>query len=111
MLVDGIPISEYNVKWLRSQIGLVSQEPVLFGVSIAENISYGRENVSTEDIMDAARKANAHDFIVKFPKVKFNRPVFLDKTAVQIDDGWFCDGKGPLWKHVLKSVHLHFHFV
>lgn len=70
VLIDNISLSEYNIKWLRNQIGLVSQEPVLFGVSIAENILYGSENASMEDVVNASRKANAHDFIIKFPKVK-----------------------------------------
>lgn len=68
VLIDNISLSEYNIKWLRNQIGLVSQEPVLFGVSIAENILYGSENASMEDVVNASRKANAHDFIIKFPK-------------------------------------------
>lgn len=70
--VDGIPLTELNVRWLRSRIGLVSQEPVLFGVSIAENISYGRENVSYEEIEEAAKQANAHDFIMALPQVNAN---------------------------------------
>lgn len=70
VLIDNIPISEYNIKWLRRQIGLVSQEPVLFGMSIADNIALGRENVSREEVVEAAKQANAHDFIQRFPKVR-----------------------------------------
>lgn len=58
---------ELNLKWLRSNIGVVSQEPVLFDTSIAENIRYGNENVHLDDIKKAARDANAHDFISKLP--------------------------------------------
>ncbi|XKL66217.1 hypothetical protein PGB90_009637 [Kerria lacca] len=65
--IDDIPVSEFNVNWLRNQIGLVSQEPVLFGVSIKENISYGRENVTEYEVEEAAKQANAHDFITKLP--------------------------------------------
>ena len=57
------------MKWLRRNIGLVSQEPVLFGTTIAENIQYGRDGVTQQDIENAARNANAHDFIMKLPKV------------------------------------------
>lgn len=67
--IDNISLSELNVHWLRNQIGLVSQEPILFGVSIADNIKYGREDVNYLEIVEAAKQANAHDFIMKLPKV------------------------------------------
>jgi ABC-type multidrug transport system fused ATPase/permease subunit len=47
----------------------VSQEPVLFQLTIAENIAYGKEKISMEEIMDAATKANIHQFIVSLPQV------------------------------------------
>ena len=56
-----------NISWLRNQIGVVSQEPVLFNVSIAENISYGKEDATMEEIKMAAKFANAHDFISELP--------------------------------------------
>jgi ATP-binding cassette subfamily B (MDR/TAP) protein 1 len=62
-------IRELNVKWLRQQIGVVSQEPVLFDTTIAENIRYGHEGVTTDDIIHACKEANAHDFVTKLPKV------------------------------------------
>ena len=65
--IDGYEINSLNLKWLRSQIGVVSQEPVLFDTTVAENIRYGREDASMEDIQEAAKKANAHDFISKLP--------------------------------------------
>ena len=67
VLIGGVNVKELNLKWLRSQIGVVSQEPVLFDTTIAENIRYGREDVTTEEIIDAAKKANAHDFITSLP--------------------------------------------
>lgn len=70
--IDDTPINELNVNWWRKQIGLVSQEPVLFGVSIAENIRYGRENVSFWEIIDAAKNSNAHEFITRLPMVCLN---------------------------------------
>ena len=57
------------MKWLREHIGIVSQEPVLFGTTIFENIRYGREDATKDDIENAARMANAHDFIMKLPDV------------------------------------------
>ena len=60
-----------NIKWLRAQMGLVSQEPVLFGCSIAENIAYGDNSraVSMTEIEAAAQAANVHSFINSLPKV------------------------------------------
>uniref|UniRef100_A0A673FKD3 ATP-binding cassette sub-family B member 10, mitochondrial n=1 Tax=Sinocyclocheilus rhinocerous TaxID=307959 RepID=A0A673FKD3_9TELE len=69
--VDGWDIRDLNPYWLRSHIGTVSQEPVLFSCSIAENIAYGAADpsrVTVEDIYRAAQIANAHDFIQEFPK-------------------------------------------
>lgn len=62
--LDGRDIKELNLKWLRQQIGLVSQEPVLFSGSISENIAYGKENATQEEIESAAQAANAHNFIM-----------------------------------------------
>ena len=69
IFIDGTDIKELNVKWLREHIGIVSQEPVLFGTTIFENIRYGREDATKDDIENAARMANAHDFIMKLPDV------------------------------------------
>ncbi|XP_037946899.1 multidrug resistance protein homolog 49-like [Teleopsis dalmanni] len=65
--LDGINIKDLNVSWLRSQIGVVGQEPVLFATTIEENIRYGTVSASVEDIQKAARMANCHDFISKLP--------------------------------------------
>lgn len=62
--LDGIEISNLQLKWLRQQMGLVSQEPVLFNVSIRANIAYGKAgNVTEAEIVAAAKLANAHNFI------------------------------------------------
>ncbi|CAF1373441.1 unnamed protein product [Rotaria sordida] len=68
LLLDGVDIRQLNLHWVRSQIGLVSQEPILFDLTIAENITYGLENVSMEDIVNAARRANIHQFIEQLPQ-------------------------------------------
>ena len=65
--VDGKDIKNLNLKWLRRNIGVVSQEPVLFNTTIAENIRFGREDATMEDIERAAKNANAYDFISQFP--------------------------------------------
>nr|XP_054768939.1 ATP-dependent translocase ABCB1-like [Lytechinus pictus] len=66
--IDGNEITEINLRWLRENIGVVSQEPILFNCSIEINISYGRDGVTKEEIIQAAKMANAHDFISKLPK-------------------------------------------
>ncbi|XP_060756248.1 ATP-binding cassette, sub-family B (MDR/TAP), member 4 [Neoarius graeffei] len=65
--IDGHDIRTLNVRRLREMIGVVSQEPVLFATTIAENIRYGREDVTQEEIERATREANAYDFIMKLP--------------------------------------------
>ena len=67
--IDGIDIRQLNVKWMRNQIGVVSQEPVLFAKTITENIRYGRDGITQEDIEKAAIDANAHGFISQLPDV------------------------------------------
>ncbi|XP_036965463.1 bile salt export pump isoform X2 [Acanthopagrus latus] len=69
VLIDGRPSHRVNVPFLRSQIGIVSQEPVLFDCSIAENIQYGvnTRSVSMEEIVEAAKKAYLHDFVMTLP--------------------------------------------
>ena len=71
MTLDGIEIKDYNVTFLRDSIGIVSQEPVLFNASIKQNIIYGirrGQAIPThQEIEDACRMSNAHDFISKLP--------------------------------------------
>ncbi|CAN0176191.1 unnamed protein product, partial [Ectocarpus fasciculatus] len=66
--LDGVDIATLNPSWLRRQIGVVDQEPVLFAGSIADNIRYGVPSATDEQVEAAARQANAHDFIMDFPK-------------------------------------------
>ncbi|KAL6504960.1 ATP-binding cassette, sub-B (MDR TAP), member 4 [Orobanche gracilis] len=68
VLIDGINLKEFQLKWIRSKIGLVSQEPVLFTASIKDNIAYGKDNATEEEIRGAAELANASRFIDKLPE-------------------------------------------
>jgi ATP-binding cassette subfamily B (MDR/TAP) protein 1 len=68
--LDDTDIKTLNVGWLRSQIGVVGQEPVLFDATIEENIRHGKPGATVEEIQTAAREAQAHDFIMKLPKVQ-----------------------------------------
>lgn len=63
---QGIDLKDISVKWLRDQIGLVSQQPVLFDCSVEENIKYAAPDATHEEVVIAAKKANAHDFITGF---------------------------------------------
>ncbi|MFD1335962.1 ABC transporter ATP-binding protein [Oceanobacillus iheyensis] len=67
VLLDGQPVSDYKLKTLRSQIGFVLQEPFLFSTTIRENISYGNPGVTEDQIVQAAKMAQAHDFIMELP--------------------------------------------
>ncbi|KAI3930348.1 hypothetical protein MKW92_019168 [Papaver armeniacum] len=67
--LDGIELQKFQLRWLRQQMGLVSQEPVLFNGTIRENIAYGKEGSATEaEILEAAKQANAHNFISALQK-------------------------------------------
>lgn len=71
VLLDGEDLKNYNLQWLRSQIGVVSQEPVLFNMTIRQNLLMGvsdPDSVSEEDIIAACKKANCHSFISQLPQ-------------------------------------------
>ncbi|XP_073222629.1 ABC transporter B family member 1-like, partial [Cicer arietinum] len=68
VMLDGHDIKTLKLKWLRQQIGLVSQEPALFATTIRENILLGRPDANQVEIEEAARVANAHSFIIKLPE-------------------------------------------
>lgn len=65
--IDGNDVRKLTLESLRSQIGLVSQDVYLFGGSIKDNIAYGKPNATMDEIVDAAQKANIHDFIMELP--------------------------------------------
>ncbi|XP_018541648.1 ATP-binding cassette, sub-family B (MDR/TAP), member 4 [Lates calcarifer] len=74
--IDGHDIRTLNIRYLREMIGVVSQEPILFATTITENIRYGRPDVTQSEIEQAAKEANAYDFIMKLP----------DKFETQVGD-------------------------
>jgi len=67
ILLDGIELRDYKLADLRNQFAIVLQEPVLFSTSVAENIAYARPDASEEEIVEAAKAANAHDFVKALP--------------------------------------------
>ncbi|XP_045876167.1 ATP-dependent translocase ABCB1 isoform X3 [Meles meles] len=82
--IDGQDIRAINVRYLREITGVVSQEPVLFATTIAENIRYGHENVTMEEIEKAVKEANAYDFIMKLPN-KFD--TLVGERGAQLSGG------------------------
>ncbi|MEJ1280729.1 ATP-binding cassette sub-family B (MDR/TAP) member 5 [Cricetulus griseus] len=82
--IDGQDIRNFNVRYLREIIGVVSQEPVLFSTTIAENIRYGRGNVTMEEIKKAVKEANAYEFIMKLPQ-KFD--TLVGERGAQLSGG------------------------
>ncbi len=66
--IDGIDIREVSLSSIRSQIGLVTQELILFNDTVRNNIAYGLEDISLDEIKEVAKAAKAHDFIMKLPK-------------------------------------------
>src|SRR3989337_819902 len=64
-MIDGVNIKDYSLESVRRQISIVTQEPILFNDSIANNIALGKENATREEIIQAATIANAHSFIIK----------------------------------------------
>jgi ATP-binding cassette subfamily B protein len=67
VLLDGVDVRELDADWLHGQVGTVAQEPLLFSRSIADNIRYARPDATDADVYEAARTANAFDFVTDFP--------------------------------------------
>ncbi len=106
VLADGRKVEEYDIKSLRRNIGFVLQESFLFSTSIKENIAYGNPNASMEEIVDAAKRAQAHDFIMEMPagyetmlgergmglsggqkqRIAIARAILIDPSILVLDD-------------------------
>jgi ABC-type multidrug transport system fused ATPase/permease subunit len=67
ILIDGTSIKDYRIDDVRGLMGIVTQESILFNDTVFNNIAFGMPNVSEEEVVEAARVANAHEFIVKMP--------------------------------------------
>jgi ATP-binding cassette, subfamily B, bacterial len=67
ILLDGVDLRDYKLADLRNQFGIVLQEPVLFSTTVSENIAYGKPEATSEEIIAAAKAANAHEFIMSLP--------------------------------------------
>ncbi|MDZ4758422.1 MAG: ABC transporter transmembrane domain-containing protein [Bacteroidota bacterium] len=84
ILIDGKPSTDYPLTYLRSQMALVPQDVILFGGTIGENILYGRPTATKDEVEEAAKKANAHNFITQFPE-GYN--TIVGERGVQLSGG------------------------
>ncbi|CAI2356592.1 unnamed protein product [Caenorhabditis sp. 36 PRJEB53466] len=82
--LDGIPIQEYNIQWLRRTIGIVQQEPIIFLATVAENIRMGDDSITDAEITEACEMANAHDFICKLSE---GYETVIGAGAIQLSGG------------------------
>lgn len=83
VLIDGVNLKNFRLRWIREKIGLVSQEPILFTTTIRENILYGKENATEEELRAATELANAAKFIDKLPKVNLKQESFSTSFFMQ----------------------------
>ena len=90
VFLDGVDLRTLDVSWLRKCIGLIAQEPVLFGGTIGDNIAYGKPEATRSEIIAAAQDANAHRFIDQLP-AGYDTDLGSDVTQL-------C-----LWPHVVKG--------
>lgn len=89
-----------NVKWLREQLGLVSQQPILFDCSIEDNIRYGLPGASHEQVVEVAKQANAHKFIMDFPE-GYGTSVGQGSTLIS----------GGKWSYIFHSIYLNYLYI
>jgi ABC transporter fused permease/ATP-binding protein len=84
VLLDGRDVRALDPRWLRGHIGTVAQEPILFSTTISENIRYGRPDATDAEVEAAARTANAHGFVSKFPE---GYATLVGERGVQLSGG------------------------
>lgn len=80
--IDGCDIRQFNISWLRSNMALVGQEPILFSTTIGENIRYGKPDATDKEIENAAKDSGAHDFISRLPNVSGYFFVSFNRIAI-----------------------------
>ena len=95
--IGGNNIRDLNLTWLHSQIGVVSQEPVLFDTTIAENVCFGKLDATYEEIVQAAKSANAHNFISELPN---GYDMSVGRQGAQLSGGqkqWIAIARALVW--------------
>jgi len=84
VLLDGVDVREYTIESLRGQIGMVLQKNTLFSGTIRDNLKWGNEHAAEEEIVEAAKAAQAHDFIMSFPK---GYDTWMEQGGVNVSGG------------------------
>ena len=102
VLLDGVNIKNLQLKWLRQQMGLVSQEPALFATSIKENIMYGKDNATDDEVIEAAKSANAFNFIDDLPD-GFDTQVCSPTFKTRQSSLFACNINLPLYSRFLTK--------
>lgn len=103
-------MEKLQLKWLRSQMGLVNQEPALFATSIADNILFGKDSADMDQIVEAAKASNAHAFIEGLPDGYHTQVgffVFFSFFFLREHTGWFLE-TFVLLKQKTSDFHLEF---
>lgn len=91
VLIDGVNLKKFQLRWLRQKIGLVSQEPILFATTIWENVAYGKENATEDEIRRAIELANAATFINDLPLVnRFSSFITFCLLNIQLTKVLMC---------------------
>jgi ATP-binding cassette subfamily B (MDR/TAP) protein 1 len=65
--LDGVPLKDLNIEWLRNTVGIVSQEPIIFAATVMDNLKLGNQDANKRAVIQACKLANAHEFIIKLP--------------------------------------------
>ncbi|XP_071706634.1 ABC transporter B family member 15-like [Rutidosis leptorrhynchoides] len=99
--LDGVRIDKLQLKWLRSKMGLVSQEPALFATTIKENILFGKENATMKQVVDASKASNAHKFISLLPQCYYTQ---VGERGVQMSGGQ--KQRIAIARAIIKSPHI-----
>ena len=103
IFLDGIDIQSYQLSWLRRQMGLVGQEPILFNESIRDNIAYGKHGKASEaEIIAAAQSANAHKFISNLQQV----PNVYTASSLCFVFLYFSHSPSPTHTQTLFSIYV-----
>jgi ATP-binding cassette subfamily B protein len=84
VLLDRVPVTQLDPTWLRRQVGVVAQEPLLFSTTVAENIRYGRPEATDAQVEEAAKLANAYTFVKAFPE---GFQTMVGERGVQLSGG------------------------
>lgn len=102
--IDGVDLRTLNLKWIRGQMGLVSQDHALFGTSIKENIMFGKLDATMDEIMAAAMAANAHNFIRQLPEGYETKVIISSHFSMNLPEIGIVILKGVFCSHLCRTI-------